>query len=130
MFAAATLLEQGSDASPVVSQVWSLAMQDLTQIAVLVSAGFVGWLVLSLLLKLFDKKFDHLTSAQKKVPTTCKKTPSETSEEAPCSEEDSISVDSDVNDCRQVPRSPTSAKGLAILEQYGVFGASPGLWSR
>jgi hypothetical protein len=94
----------------------TLAVQDLTQVSLVIVSVVIGWYFVSLLLDSLNAfgapqhKLHIKLDAQEPSP--------ESSEE---SDVDSIEVER----CLAV-----GSPGLTLLENYGIFGAAPGAWSR
>lgn len=127
----ATLFEQGTGAPAMVDSAFSgvalpLELEAVHEVALIVSCVFSGWFMWSLLLSFFDPA----GAAQSKFPIT-KKTKTVDCEESSCTEEatDEVMADANTSDWQEVQRSPSALQGLALLEHYGVLGASPGVWS-
>lgn len=98
-----------ADTAPVVaSQVLTLALHDLTQIALIIGFVFIGWFVWSLILQNVCRKPGKGCKLDDVSESTRARSGSSESEE----EVSSIHL-----------------PGHALLEAYGVLGASPGTWS-
>jgi len=111
----ATLIDDHRDPALVVSRIWTLAVQDLTQVGILVSCVIVGWLLTSMLLHSLGLGIAAVAPKGKldaKLP------------EPVISCKDIAKVES-IDLCSH----DVERQGLALLEHYGVFGSAPGAWT-
>merc|ERR1719316_2454933 len=110
--ATTTISEQGSGASTMASQIWMLAVHDMSHVALFIACFFVGWFVWSTLLRVFDPF--HF-SAPSQSPLIMKKRMSAASDEIQCPEDPSTTdtevTDTDAENLEDVQVSPTSLKG-------------------
>eukprot|EP00427_Karlodinium_veneficum_P017726 CAMPEP_0169137486 /NCGR_PEP_ID=MMETSP1015-20121227/41572_1 /TAXON_ID=342587 /ORGANISM="Karlodinium micrum, Strain CCMP2283" /LENGTH=99 /DNA_ID=CAMNT_0009202349 /DNA_START=200 /DNA_END=499 /DNA_ORIENTATION=- len=94
------------------TQALSVAAQDMLQVMLVFLCVFVGWIAWAMLLRILDPS---KRKADQKI-AMASKTVAELPDDHLCTEE------------VELRPPPTALTGLALLEHYGCFGASPGMW--
>lgn len=109
----APVLAGHEDAWGVLSRMWTLAVQDFTQVGIVMGFVVVGWLLVSMLLRAIGAV--AVAPRGKLGP----KLVSDVSGEAEA-----------VDECTEPScAAPRANPGLTLLEHYGVFGTVPGVWA-
>mmetsp|Transcript_46931 Transcript_46931/g.87377 ORF Transcript_46931/g.87377 Transcript_46931/m.87377 type:complete len:125 (+) Transcript_46931:159-533(+) len=101
-----------------VQQMLSLAVQDITQVALVISCVFVGWFVWAVLLQLLDP-----------IKAASAKTKAKLAELGQTMVDTRTKMDSKLSVEADKAIEPAPVTGLTLLEHYGVFGVKPGVWS-
>jgi hypothetical protein len=109
----ATLIDDQRDPGGIVSHAWTKAMQDITQVGLLVSFVVIGWILTSLLLRAISAAAaDPRHKFVGKLPVLGEEMTNEVDVVQP-------GLPLDVKHAHS---------GIALLEQYGVFSSTPGAW--
>jgi hypothetical protein len=106
------------DQQGVVSRMLALALQDVTQVALVMCFVIIGWLLVSLALRALG--IGAVTTAKKhrlKMAQMLHEVPEEQNTVSRSKDQDNFKQDVD-----------RAREGLALLEHYGVFGTKPGTW--
>lgn len=115
----ATLIDERVP-SGVVSRMWTLAMQDLTQVGLVMSFVVIGWFLVSMALRALGLSAVAVTPKHKLASKLAQPVAEELADPV---EEAAPSVDSCSQDVER------ARPGLELLEHYGVFGTAPGAWT-
>jgi hypothetical protein len=103
------------DSWVLVSRALELVVQDLSKVVFLMSAIAMTWSVISLTLRMFgvvaEQPLDKAATKSKTGTCICEEAPI-----LPCS-------------CDEEEARKLTSAGFHLLEQYGIFGASPGAWA-